>query len=127
MESGPRPPYPAELLGSKKAAELIDEWRTMYDYIVIDTPPVLLLTDAVILGRYADALLLVVRYSRTTKQALRASLRILDGAHIPCTGIVINATNTSASEYTSYYGYGYAEYGAYASVSESEDGGGNEK
>lgn len=127
MESGPRPPYPAELLGSKKAAELVDEWRTMYDYIVIDTPPVLLLTDAVILGRYADAVLLVVRYSRTTKQALRASLRIMDGAHIPCTGIVINATNTSASEYTSYYGYGYAEYGAYASVSDSEDGGGNEK
>lgn len=127
MESGPRPPYPAELLGSKRAAELIDEWRTMYDYIVIDTPPLLLLTDAVILGRHADALILVVRYSRTTKPALRASLRILDGAHIPLTGIVINATNTSASEYTSYYGYGYAEYGAYASVSDSEDGGSNEK
>jgi capsular exopolysaccharide synthesis family protein len=124
---GPHPPYPAELLGSKKMARMIEEWKTQYDFIVFDTPPALLLTDAVVLAQHADAVILVVRYGRSTKQALRAFIKIFEGAHIPLTGIVINATDTAATEYKSYYGYGYTEYDAYASKSEPEDGVSNEK
>ena len=74
---GHAPAYPAETLASKKMADLLQRWRSQYDHVVLDTPPVSMFTDAVVLGSRADAVLLVVRSCVTTKYALRHSLRLV--------------------------------------------------
>ena len=65
--SGATPPNPSELLSSAKMKKLIDELETMYDYVIYDTPPVLLVTDAAALGRYMNGALLVVKHNATEK------------------------------------------------------------
>ena len=71
LPSGIPPTYPAETLASTNMADLIRRWRSQYDHIVLDTPPVSMFTDAVVLGSHADAAVLVVRSGVTTKYALR--------------------------------------------------------
>jgi succinoglycan biosynthesis transport protein ExoP len=69
--AGPIPPYPAELLGSHRMKTLIALWRTSYEHVIIDTPPVLSVTDAVLLSVDVDSVVVVVRSGKTTKRALR--------------------------------------------------------
>ena len=73
MPAGTPPPNPAELLASSNMRDLLAELREQYDHIVIDTPPTLSVTDAVVLSPRADATILVIRSGQTTKQALRRS------------------------------------------------------
>ncbi len=105
LPSGPRPPSPAELLGSERMLALLKQWRTEYDHIVFDTPPVLGLTDAAVLATMADAVLMVVRCSKTGRQSLLRARDILAGVNSRIVGLVINDLNRNSSEHYGYYGY----------------------
>jgi polysaccharide biosynthesis transport protein len=102
------PPFPSELLGQGRLEELLAWARDHYDYVLIDTPPVLLVTDALIIASYCDTLLIVVRMGVAQKRALRRIRQ--DMAKYPGkqTGIVINALPHSDT----YYG-GYGNYRKY--------------
>ena len=100
---GPAQRMPAELLGSPKMRELMSLWRQQYDYVIVDTPPVLAVTDAIRLSSQADSMLLIMRSGQTTRDALARSCDLLNQAHIPVLGIVINAVNMRSGGYYGYY------------------------
>ncbi len=110
MSSGPVPPLPSELLGSKQMEKLLEELRAEYDFVVIDTPPVLTVTDASILARLTDATILILRYGQVQRQVVSRCLDLLDrsGAHL--LGVAVNAVNFESPEYAEYYGRKYYEY-----------------
>jgi len=94
----------AEMLGSAKMQELMQSWRTRYDYVILDTPPMLAVTDAVRLSSQADSVLLVIRSGQTSRDALARSCDVLNQASVPVLGIVVNdVSSRSAGSY--YYGY----------------------
>ena len=101
------PPLPSELLGSKPMADLLTGWRTEYDFILLDSPPVLPVTDARILSRMCDATLLVARYGFTSRQAVQRSHQLIQ-QHLPSTavlGVVLNGVSGRSADYYEYYGY----------------------
>ncbi len=101
------PPFPSELLGSRRMHELVARWKTEYDIIVLDSPPVLPVTDAVLLSRLSDATLLVARHRRTTRQALRRGVELLQQQQEPRApiGIVLNDVARGTGEFSEYFGY----------------------
>ena len=106
LTSGPIPPYPAELLGSARMEAAIAGWRQSYDFIVLDSPPILLVTDPVVLANLADATLLVARYGMTNRLSLARSHRILlEQSTQSRVGIVLNGVSQSSSFHYEYYGY----------------------
>ncbi len=112
MPAGTPPPNPAELLASSNMRDLIDELRGLYDHIVIDTPPTLSVTDAVVLSPRADATILVIRSGQTTKQALRRSREILMQVNAHVAGVLLNAVDLTSPDYYYYYEY-QGKYGHY--------------
>jgi succinoglycan biosynthesis transport protein ExoP len=113
LPAGMSAPYPAELLASQRMAQLIEKWRKEYDYIVIDTPPVLSVTDGVIIGSQVDTVLLVMRWGRTGWQPLRRSRDMLMRANARIAGVVVNAVNLDSPDYYYGAGYYYYKYGYY--------------
>lgn len=112
LPAGPKPPFPAELLGSHRMDEFIAKWRTEFDNLVIDTPPVLSVTDAVVLSAKADAVVLVIRSGVTTKQSLVRAREILKRADARFAGVLVNAVNLNSPDHYYYYGYYYgSKYG----------------
>jgi polysaccharide biosynthesis transport protein len=106
LTSGPIPPYPAELLGSIRMEEALARWRESYDFIVLDSPPVLLVTDPVVLASLADATLLVARYGLTNRLSLaRSHLTIREQSTQDRIGIVLNGVSQGSSFHYGYYGY----------------------
>ncbi len=106
LTSGPIPPYPAELLGSARMEEAVARWRECYDFIVLDSPPVLLVTDPVVLAGLADATLLVARYGVTNRLSLARSHRTIREQSIQDRiGIVLNGVSQGSSFHYEYYGY----------------------
>ena len=110
LPSGPVPPLPSELLGSKQLENLLTELRAEYDFIVIDTPPVLTVTDASILGRLTDATVLILRYGQVQRQVALRCIDLLERSGAKLLGIVVNAVNFESPEYAEYYGRKYYEY-----------------
>jgi capsular exopolysaccharide synthesis family protein len=110
LSSGPVPPLPSELLGSKQMEKLLEELRGEYEFIVVDTPPVLTVTDASILSRLTDATVLILRYGEVQRQVVMRSIDVLGraGAHI--LGVAVNVVNFESPEYAEYYGRKYYEY-----------------
>ena len=92
VTSGPVPPNKAELLGSARLRRLMDRLREEYDIIVLDTPPVLAVTDAIVLSSLADGVILVVQADRTRAADLRSAIDALGAAHAKVLGVVLNAT-----------------------------------
>ncbi len=105
LPAGTPPPNPAELLASSNMRDLLTDLREQYDHIVIDTPPTLSVTDAVVLSQRVDAIILVIRSSKTTKQALRRSRDILMQVNARITGVLLNAVDLSSPDYYYYYEY----------------------
>ena len=105
LPAGTPPPNPAELLASSNMKDLIDGLRDQYDHIVIDTPPTLSVTDAVVLSSRADATILVIRSGQTTKQALRRARDILMQVNAHVAGILLNAVDLTSPDYYYYYEY----------------------
>ncbi len=112
MPAGTPPPNPAELLASSNMRDLIAELRELYDHIVIDTPPTLSVTDAVVLSPRADATILVIRSGHTTKQALRRARDILMQVNAHVAGVLLNAVDLTSPDYYYYYEYQgkYSQY-----------------
>ncbi|HIW91033.1 MAG TPA: polysaccharide biosynthesis tyrosine autokinase [Candidatus Corynebacterium avicola] len=109
ITSGPQPPNPSELLGSKRFTTLLETLGEQYDYVIIDASPVLPVTDATLVATAADGVLLTVRYANTTSEQLSqtsSNLRQV-GAHV--LGTVVTMSPIKASSYGKKgYGYGYS-------------------
>jgi polysaccharide biosynthesis transport protein len=105
LAAGTPPPNPAELLASANMREVLDQLRGQYDHIVVDTPPALSVTDAVVLSPRADAIVLVIRSGHTTKQALRRSRDLLMQVNAKVSGVLLNAVDLSSPDYYYYYEY----------------------
>jgi capsular exopolysaccharide synthesis family protein len=112
LPSGPLPPHPSELLGCGLMQDLILEWRKEYDHILLDSPPVLSVTDAVLLAVQADMVTLVVRSGQTTMGAVRNARDLLLHLKAPLRGIVLNAFDLQSPDYYYYY-YSGSKYGGY--------------
>jgi capsular exopolysaccharide synthesis family protein len=112
LPAGTPPPNPAELLASTNMRDVLEQLRGQYDHIVVDTPPTLSVTDAVVLSPRADAIVLVIRSGQTTKQALRRSRDILTQVNAKVSGVLLNAVDLSSPDYYYYYEYQgkYARY-----------------
>jgi succinoglycan biosynthesis transport protein ExoP len=108
IPTGPLPPNPADLLSSHKLVEAIAELRTKFKFIVIDSPPIMAATDAVILSVQADGVLLVVRSGETPKEAFTRTRDLLHSVKCRILGVVLNAVDSSAPDY--YYSYRYYPY-----------------
>ena len=93
LPSGAPMAYPAEMLASARMLELIDRWRSEYDHIVLDTPPVSMFTDAVVLGARSDAVLVVARAGVTSKHVLRHTRDVLLRANVNVAGVVLNGVD----------------------------------
>ncbi|MFZ0144077.1 MAG: polysaccharide biosynthesis tyrosine autokinase [Candidatus Sulfotelmatobacter sp.] len=120
LPAGTPPPNPAELLASANMRDVLEELRGQYDHIVVDTPPTLSVTDAVVLSPRADAIILVIRSGQTTKQALRRSRDILTQVNAKVSGVLLNAVDLSSPDYYYYYEY-KSKYSRYYRE-ESHDG-----
>src|SRR5581483_5867734 len=105
LSAGTPPPNPAELLASTNMRDVLAELKDQYDHIVIDTPPTLSVTDAVVMSTRADAVVLVIRSGQTTKQALRRSRDILIQVNARIAGVLLNAVDLSSPDYYYYYEY----------------------
>lgn len=105
ITSGPIPPNPAELLGSYRFQDLINNLYSMYNFIFIDTPPVLGISDPLIISQRTDGVIMVVKSGNTQKQAAREATRLLDGVNAKILGVVLNAIDQSAMRYSHYYNY----------------------
>src|SRR5438309_4549261 len=108
IPTGPLPPNPADLLSSHKLADAIAELRAKFKFIVIDSPPIMAATDAVILSVQADGVLLVVRSGETPKEAFTRTRDLLSSVKCRILGVVLNAVDASAPDY--YYSYRYYPY-----------------
>ncbi len=108
IPTGPLPPNPADLLSSHKLVEAIAELRTKFRFIVIDSPPVMAATDAVILSVQADGVLLVVRSGETPKEAFTRTRDLLNSVKCRILGVILNAVDSGAPDY--YYSYRYYPY-----------------
>src|SRR6266851_5619039 len=108
IPTGPLPPNPADLLSSHKLVDAIAELRTKFKFIVIDSPPIMAATDAVILSVQADGVLLVVRSGETPKEAFVRTCDLLLSVKCHLLGVVLNAVDPTAPDY--YYSYRYYPY-----------------
>ena len=109
--SGPIPPNPSELLNLERMKNLIEELKSQYKYIIIDTPPIGLVSDGIILMDYADINLYVVRQNFTTKDMLHNFKETVNYNKLKDINIVINGITTNRSSYG--YGYGYGSDNGY--------------
>src|SRR5437899_2068482 len=105
LPAGTPPPNPAELLASSNMKDVLAELREQYDHIVVDTPPALSVTDAVVMSTRADAVVLVIRSGQTTKQALRRSRDLLMQVNARVAGVLLNAVDLTSPDYYYYYEY----------------------
>jgi capsular exopolysaccharide synthesis family protein len=115
LSRGARPPSPADLLSSRQMEHLIEEWSREYDHIVFDTPPALIVTDALLLCRFADVVITVARHRFSNRHALRRSSELILKSSRGVVGLVVNALDLTGT----YYGYMYGYYGPADSSSEA--------
>jgi capsular exopolysaccharide synthesis family protein len=113
LNAGTTPPNPLELLASERFALILGELRSRFTYIIIDTAPVLPASDAVVLGRLCDALVMVIQSDRTTHHMARDAVKRLNASKVGVDGLVLTQTNIKKGnpyQYGGYYGYGAYAY-----------------
>jgi receptor protein-tyrosine kinase len=109
VPSGPVPPNPSELLTSPRALSILRTLQDNCDILLLDSPPVLPVTDALVVSRHVDATLLVARPKRSTKRQVARAQELLDQVGAPLVGTVLNGVVHDTGE---RYGYGYVSYGS---------------
>jgi capsular exopolysaccharide synthesis family protein len=118
LPSGPIPPNPSELLGRDRVTELLLELRERYDRVLIDSPPVGAVTDAVVLGRIVDTVILVVHAGRTRKKLVERGLEQLGQVEVDVAGVVLNNLKISRKRYYPGYYHYYYYYSTYYGADE---------
>lgn len=106
MTSGPIPPNPAEILGSEKMMGLISEINEKFDFVILDTPPVGVVTDAAIISSYVDGTILVVASGNVEIEAAQRAKLLLLKVNANILGVVLNKMPTKGARYYKYYYYG---------------------
>lgn len=110
LTAGPIPPNPSELLGSQAASTVLNELREQFDYVIIDTPPLLAVTDAAVLAPKADGVILMCRFGETKRDQLAHAVASLNsvGANILGTVFTMTPTRKGSSYNYNYYYYNYS-------------------
>lgn len=101
------PPNPAELLGSEQMKDMIDALAQSYDYILFDTPPVSVVTDAAVLSQFVDGVIFVIRQNHATFEEAQLAKKNLDTVHARILGAVLNDFDTKSADRESGYYYSY--------------------
>jgi len=104
ITSGPIPPNPSEILGSRRMEQLLTEAKQMYDFIIFDTPPALVVTDAKILSNIVDGTLIVLRSGITKKEDSEKMVDMFKDSRGKILGAVLNDRKKSSTNYYYYYG-----------------------
>jgi capsular exopolysaccharide synthesis family protein len=112
LPSGPVPPNPAELIGSEGMAELCTELAKRFEHVIIDSPPVLAVTDATIMAGLVDGVVLLAESGKTHRAGLMRTRAILENAGARILGVVLNKLDLRREGYYGY-GYGYYHYSRY--------------
>lgn len=115
ITSGITPPNPSELLGSHKMSELIKILEREWDIILLDSPPIVAVTDATMVSQEIDAMVMVIKAGETDREAFRRALKATQGINVPLAGVVVNGISRRTSKDTYYYYYQYYQhyYGGY--------------
>ena len=121
LTSGPRPPLPSEILGSRVFDETIAQLRSMYDIVLIDSPPALLVTDAVSIATKSDAIVCVARAGSVTRPQLARLAQLIERNQMQIVGFVLNFIDWTLNPYGYGYGYGSKNYGAYYEEENSDE------
>jgi capsular exopolysaccharide synthesis family protein len=123
LPAGPHPPMPSEILGSTAFAELVQQLRARYDIVLIDSPPALLVTDAVSISTKSDATVWVALAGVVTRPQLARAADLIERNGMPVIGFIVNGMTRSVAGYGYGYGYGYEydNYGSYYDEKESHD------
>ena len=114
-------PNPAELLGSAVFAQLLAWLRGWADYVIVDTPPVLSVTDAAVVSALVDATIVVVAVGETRMNAIAQTLERLSAVGARILGLVLNGVSSKSNGYYGYYGYYYPAYGTYSRNNGDQD------
>ena len=101
--------------------ELVVRWRSEFDHVIIDTPPVLGMSDAVVLSTLADAVVLVVRAAESGRQSVRRAREVLLGVNAKLAGVLVNAVDLNSMDHYGYYGYYAKEYLHYYGADEEKN------
>jgi capsular exopolysaccharide synthesis family protein len=123
LPRGALPPNPADLLMSQKMREVLRELREAFDFIVVDSPPVIAVSDAAIISSLSDGVLLVFHGQKTTTPKARRALERLESIGAPIIGVILNGVDMRNPDYVDYRAY----YGAYHGADEEESISGNGK
>ena len=105
LPAGNCPRHPAELLGSRQMTAMIESWRQQFDYVLIDTPPAMLVTDAVALSPKVDAVIVVVRFGVTNRLSISRTIRLLRDVQAARLGVLVNVVDVRSPEYYHYSGF----------------------
>lgn len=117
LTAGPMPPNPSELLGSTQFETFINDAKEEYDYIIVDTPPINIVSDALVIAPRTDGLILVVRDNVTPYDAVQHTIEAVEFANITVLGTIMNGVNSKGNKrytyrkYSRYSRYGYSGYG----------------
>lgn len=125
LPSGPTPPNPSELLASEQFASLLEQFAIMYDYIIIDTPPLNVVSDAMVMNESINGILLVFKHGQTTYDDIDNCMKQMELTHTNLIGFLMNevAQKRYSSYYSKYkdYGYGSADRSSKKGVKENAD------
>ena len=109
LTSGPIPPNPAELLGSSRMGQALDALKEIADYIVIDCPPVIAVTDASVLSRRADGVILVLDANQVRPEMAQKAKELLENAQANILGTILNRAEIESEHSYYYYYYGHGD------------------
>jgi capsular exopolysaccharide synthesis family protein len=103
LTSGSIPPNPSELLDTKAMEKVIEELKTLYDYVVFDTPPILAVTDSQIMSSKSDGVVMVVASGKTNKDRAKHAVELLEKSRSQIIGVVVNGVDSKESGYYGQY------------------------
>lgn len=107
LPCGKQPPNPAELLLTGRFREVLERLGERFDRVLLDSPPLMLMNDAVVLSRLSDGVIMVAQAGKTSIDDLARSARMLRDVNAPILGVILNDLDVSSGQYGSYYRYGY--------------------
>lgn len=121
LTAGTLPPNPSELLGQTQMEKILNRLKASFDYVIIDAPPVSVVTDAVVLGRIVDGAVFVVRSRYASSEAVKSAVAKLREVDVKILGVVLTRYNPKKALKNSSYSYNYSYNYAYADSKSSTD------